>query len=87
MDSPVYTFTITVNPPACLTSNFPKVIGGSRGGTYIYQIDVFKDDLAFAGQSYDQLLTATSRLHAPIIGVIIISMPGTKFKWAKSNDR
>lgn len=50
----------------------------------IYSIDVFNDYLAFAGESNDNALTRSSK--PPIIGVIIISLPGTQFKWAKAYD-
>ncbi len=49
------------------------------------QLDVFNDDMAFTGGSYDQPLTTNPIPTSPIIGVIIISSPGTQFKWAKSH--
>jgi hypothetical protein len=33
--------------PTC--NSFPKIFGGSSGGTYLVHIDVFNDYLALAG--------------------------------------
>ncbi len=69
--------------PACQTSLFPKIIGGSSGDTYIWQIDVYNDNLAVAGYSGDASLTNN---YDNLIGVIEMSEAGTKFKWAKANS-
>ena len=39
-------------------NSFPKIFGGSSGDTYVNQIDVFDDNLAFAGRTLDSSLTS-----------------------------
>ncbi len=57
----------------CTTYQFPKIIGGQSNWTYVIQLDVFNDDMAFTGGSYDQPLTTNPIPTSPIIGVIIVS--------------
>jgi hypothetical protein len=41
--------------PSC--NSFPKIFGGGIGDTSIFQMDVFNDNLAFGGESFDTSLT------------------------------
>ena len=49
-------FIPSVAPVPC--NSFPKIFGGSLGQTYIGQIDVFDDYLAFYGRTFDSSLTS-----------------------------
>jgi hypothetical protein len=41
--------------PPC--NSFPKIFGGSSSHTFLYHIDAFNDYLAFAGDTFDNVLT------------------------------
>jgi hypothetical protein len=76
----VFSLIHSVNSAAC--NNFPKIFGGSSGGTYPLHIDIFNDYLALAGDTYDSSLTGTSSA-IPFLALSSISTGG-KYYWAKA---
>jgi hypothetical protein len=65
-------------------NSFPKIFGGSYGSTYLNQIDVYNDYLAFAGFTYDSSLTGFSiSSDIPYIALSSIASSG-KYYWAKA---
>jgi hypothetical protein len=72
------TFTSSAAVPC---NSFPKIFGGSSGFTFVNQIDVFDDYLAFAGGTIDSGLTQTSSIK-PYITLTSISI--NKYFWSKA---
>ena len=65
-------------------NSFPKIFGGSSADTWLNQIDVFNDYLAFTGYTNDNLLTGlTTTLLIPYLALTSISTGG-KYYWAKA---
>jgi hypothetical protein len=68
-------------PPSC--NIFPKFFGGGTGDTFINQIDLFNDYLAFGGHTFDNQITGlTSTSQFPYITLSSITM-STKYYWSK----
>jgi hypothetical protein len=63
-------------------NSFPKIFGGTFGDTFIYQIDVYNDYLAFGGDTYDYSLIG-SPYPLPYLTLTSISK-GSKYYWAKA---
>ena len=38
-------------------NSFPRIFGGNKGATYLYQIDVYNNYLALSGSTNDKDLT------------------------------
>jgi hypothetical protein len=66
--------------PTC--NSFPKIFGGSSGGTPLLHIDAFNDYLALAGETWDNDLTGIPSL-IPYLALASIS-GGGKYYWAKA---
>ena len=65
-------------------NSFPKIFGGSSGGSVLYQIDVINDYLAIAGDTRDNSLTGiTTSSWMPYVALQSISVGG-KIYWAKA---
>ena len=62
-------------------NSFPKVFGGSSGGTYSFHIDIYNDYLAIAGNTNDKSYTG---IHGYIPFLVLASIStGGKYYWAK----
>ena len=63
---------ICIKPMNTVPCNiFPKVFGGTSHDSYLFQIDVYGDYLAIAGDTYDSSLTGypiTTRV--PVVGMM-----------------
>ena len=68
--------------PTC--NSFPKIFGGSGADSYLRHIDVFADNLAMVGDTYDTTLATglTSGTSYPFIAVTSVSIADTYY-WAK----
>ena len=66
-------------------NSFPKIFGGSVGGTYLNDIDVFNDYLAIAGDIYDSTLAGISlgTKGIPYLALSSISTEGYYY-WIKA---
>ena len=65
-------------------NSFPKIFGGSSGISLLYQIDVFNDYLAMAGETLDNSLTGLTTLFSiPYVALQSISAGGFIY-WAKA---
>ena len=62
-------------------NSFPKIFGGSSGGTWVYHIDIYNDYLALAGNTNDYSYTGING-HIPLLALASISTGG-KYYWAK----
>ena len=65
-------------------NSFPKIFGGSLNDTFVGQIDVFDDYLAFYGITYDLSLTSFNN-QIPYIALTSISL--NMYYWAKAWDQ
>ena len=69
--------------PTC-SNSFPKIFGGSGQHSYFFHMDVFADNLAMVGYTYDIKLATglTNGVRNPFIAVTSVAIPDTYY-WAK----
>jgi hypothetical protein len=68
--------------PTC--NSFPKIFGGSGDLSILIQVDVFADNLAMVGHTFDIKLATglTNGVRNPFIAVTSVAIPDTYY-WAK----